>query len=716
MPKSKLHYICQAQLRSGNSCQNRAQPKYNLLWCGTHARSRGYISVENSKHRIEFDSQPLACCVQFTDTGQVKLDVLTLESLQIYPHQFETATRTVSLLQNGDHHVLIAAEPQLGKTGTIQTICWMATRLNRNVNPIVILPMNDNDLAKQIATDYHGLIPSCNILNAQHLRNHLYLSKILDRDPHVTNWLIIDESHLGTTFTEGSTLYSGQNTLHRELATIGVNLNLSLVPSNVRLITVSATPMAETAALLGEGSYLPKSRIVMSRPHNYYGIREMHNAHYLIQSGPLRDEKWSTHFLEHLTSKTNTNPAVMESLNEASQSQPIICPSHKAGYIIVRVSNRNADSFKARIAETYETKGLPYMITDCHHKRTRGTVDFNELIEKLPPDNTHHFLLVYGRLRASKRLIHKHHLVAIHDYSKSCDATVQGLLGRLCGYYNDNRPAEILAFINLQVVLPYLHWTERDFSPQTVPDKSKNVKNGLTYQMLRRCARGFFPVPPVIVPLVTESETSSSYDWFRNLATKFQQQANSFYHNIADQVLDKFVSLSNGRVQRVTSTTRSGATVQTSNLLVDGVEYLVRSGNSMMFLTEKNSDRTVKQFENRYKNAELGVPVMPFTMSSPNSEDKITKENHYFLYLNLLTTPVLQPCLWLGLVEYRDDIAPICEHLEVKPESLYYRPELDQEILEPNDFEHLLSKIPLQLTYDHVVDYKATELVQEISG
>ena len=637
---SKIQIRCKAQLRSGDPCKNRAQPKYDSLWCGIHARSKGYVSIEDSQRRIEFSNQPIACSVEFMECGRVKLDALTLESMQIYQHQFETATRVVDHLQNGDQHILVVAEPQLGKTGTIQTICWMATRLSRNINPIICLPMNDNDLARQIAKDYRGLVSSTNIINAQRLRDHLYLSKILDRNPNAINWLIIDESHLGTTFTGASR----ENMLYRELATIGVDLNLVTVPTNVRIITVSATPMAESAALLET-----KRQIIMSKPINYWGIGEMHSAGHLIQTGPLRDEKWATHFLETL-------------------------PKDRSGYIIVRVSNNNATSFTTRIAEYYDQHHVNYQITDCHHKRNK-TIDFNELIKhslststctSTPDATVHHFLLVYGRLRASKRLIYKENILAIHDYSKGCDTTVQGLLGRLCGYQVPTAP--VLGFVNLQVVLPYLHWIKRDFSPQSVPDKSKNIKGGVTYQMLRKCTRGYFPVMPLVIYL-----EDSHLLFFRELADEFQKQGNAFYHSVADRVLDRLAELSASQIKRIINTSSKGTEIQTSNLLVrkgeePHVEYVVRSGNSMMFLTESNSSKTVKQFEQRYHNSELGVPVMPFTMSSLEP----TRENHYFLYINLLETEIIRPCLWLGLVEYRDSALPICDHIEVKPESLYY--------------------------------------------
>jgi len=646
--RKKKGTVCQSFLKSGQQCTNKARPKYDNLYCGVHARSKGYVTIEESRKRIQLSSQPTACGVKFNEDGTVQLDVLTLESMKIYQHQFHTATRVVNYLQNGEEHVLVAAEPQLGKTGTIQTICWMATRLNRDVNPIVILPMNDNDLAKQIVRDYSGLVPETNILNSQHLRDHLYLQKILAIEK--INWIIIDESHLGTTFINGN------NTLKRELDSIGVNLNLSQVPSNVRLISVSATPMAEVASLSNpalttisntqltteyQNCTKPKVLVTMDRPENYFGIRDIHSRGQIVQTGCLRDLKWCQQFLDYLEIKCGSE-------------------ERKCGYIICRVTKQSSNILRSAIIERFHDieigdSVLPYKIIDCHHKKEK-TVDFNQLISQSPSCPT--FLFIYGRLRASKRLEHKEHLIAVHDYSKSCDATVQGLLGRLCGYQEH----DVRVFLNLQLLLPYLNWLHQDFSPRAVPDKSRNIIGGVTYQQLKQVARGFIPVAPIMIGLESEN-----LEYFTSLYQEFKKTKGTSYYQIADRVIEKFISLNNENCLY-------GRTIELVNgkseqLKISGKEYSNRAGNSMMYITTENSERTVKLFQNRYQSYLKGQPVFPFTVSG------VKEDNVYFIYINLVNSDWLKPCLFLGLVDYQQKdsrILPTTEKLEVKPTSLYY--------------------------------------------
>lgn len=629
---------CRAILKSGESCVNAVHDRYDNLYCGVHARSKGYVTIEESKRRVQLNTQPLACGVTFNDDGTVQLDVVTLESMKIYAHQFQTATRVVNYLLNGEEHILVAAEPQLGKTGTIQTICWMGTRLHRNVNPIVILPMNDNDLARQISKDYSGLIPSTNIINAQNLRDHLYLSKILEKDK--INWIIIDESHLGTT------LINGHNTLKRELSTISVNLNLSLVPTNVRLISISATPMAEVASIgkldgIVKSDYNPeeisetnivkaKVLVTMAKPDHYFGVREMNSRGQILQTGCLRDQKWCQQLLDALDQKMS-------------------------GYIICRVTQQSGAVLRANIIDRLKEPDQ-YRIVDCHHKKEK-TVDFNALISH-PPDRLV-FLFIYGRLRASKRLENKEYILAVHDYNKSCDATVQGLLGRLCGYSEHN----IRAFLNYGLLVPYFNWLNQAFNPNAVPDKSRNVVGGVTYQQLKRQAKGYIPVKPVVIGLEDDDLA-----YYQALYAEFKANKSGTYYQIADRVVSKFINISN-----VNGTHVALVNGGSDQLHIDGRDYWVRGGNAMMFIASENSEKTVKLFQSRYQSYLKGDPVFPFTVADTK------QDNLYFLYINLLDTERLKPCLFLGLVQHekeRTDV--ISEKVKVKPASLYYLPEASQ--------------------------------------
>lgn len=427
--------ICRAKLkkqskRPGQECGNNAKYTHmNVPLCGTHMRP--YRKLQNGTGGMSGLSR------QVNVNGTVNHVI----NSTIFPNQAKASQEIMDHFKAGRHAVFLAAEMQVGKTGTCKdTIVRFNQEFADSVASIV-LTINDNDLCKQMQREFGAYVAPNYIFKATDLSSKLYIKTLLAQHIDKKILIIIDESHYGCA-RDGALDKFFRN---GEIGLDGCNL-----PDNVYLLTVSATGNAEVV-LTGDTDINQYKRVVvLENGAGYYGIRNM------LEDGSLRDG-WK------LEGRDISHPSWIK-LKDLIKKYCTGTPTYK----MIRVNDSNGiKTLRAIIAEDSHVRFVSYDQHSCVN-------DINAIVREAPAYHT--VIALAQKIKASKQLDTTHINMMFEYTDGKVSTTVQGLPGRRSGYGKSGH--NVVIYSNRKHCTIYNSWAINGFQPSGTPSDNY-VVNGV---------------------------------------------------------------------------------------------------------------------------------------------------------------------------------------------------------------------------------------------
>lgn len=371
---------------------------------------------------------------------------------KIYEGQIKTA---IQILESLPKYTMLIAEPQSGKTGILKYVID-----NCGYNTIYyICGMNDNYLKMQqyMILSHNIKDKEIKILFSKDLEK--YCSSYNDYNKNIDfskTLFIVDESHYA----------QDKKNLPDDffMKVIGIRLNGENIENNkISIISVSATPMTEIA----NNSLIKNKNIIIHYPdQNYYGIKKMLENNHIHESFNLKNENDLENFY------TIINKQYMSELEK-----------NKYTYILLRINNNNdGKNIQKKIIEKYNNEiSSPIIFLKCSYKNKN--LSFLKKIHIIPKKTT--IIFIHNSLRAGIQLNTENISYVFETKEARTDTTVQGLVGRCCGYNKEKHHVEI--FCNIKNINEYINWINNHYDVEYIPHKSKNIKkikliNGQNYE------------------------------------------------------------------------------------------------------------------------------------------------------------------------------------------------------------------------------------------
>lgn len=407
-------------LRKGQLCGNKAKYKHmgNPL-CGTHYRPY---------KKLSHGSRGLPIITRHTNSNRT---VSHMINQVIYPNQAKASEEITTYFKNGIRAVILAAEMQSGKSGTVKDTIVRFMELFPDSVASIILTINDNDLFGQMQREFGSYVSYNYIFKATDLCSKTYLKTLLVNNQGKKILLIIDESHYGN--SKGGSLDSFFSS--SDIGLDGCNL-----PKDIHLLTISATSNAEVALLGHPAIHYRKKIVVLQNDIGYYGIANM------LEDGSLK-EGWKL--------EGDTNHTSWESLKSTITQFCTGGPKYK----IIRVNDSNGIKI---LRETVSDLNIKFISYDQHSV----VRDINEIVGLEPAEHT--VIALAQKLKASKQLDTRHVNMMFEYSNGNISTTVQGLPGRRSGYGKTEHNVTI--FSNIKHCEMYNTWAKGGFKPSGTPN------------------------------------------------------------------------------------------------------------------------------------------------------------------------------------------------------------------------------------------------------
>lgn len=357
--------------------------------------------------------------------------------MNIYENQHYAAKQVLSCFDVGMKEIVLMAEMQSGKSGTIRYIVHSLLHTSGDTDTQMskhsvyfICGLNDNDLRAQAISEFAGFIPEQNILFSSQLQQWNQ-----EDGPTEISLVIVDESHYASKINSQIDKFMS-NLRRRNWST-----------DDIYVLSVSATAMAEIAT-----SEAHCKGCVYLRPGDgYYGIRD------LFANGLISQSVDMTH---------NGDDFVDLVVQWAVEQE------WDPKYNIVRLPSL---WYRVDLELAITELSLDIDIHFISHHSTEATVtDFNEYLKDAPKAVT--IIWIYNSLRAGKQL-NTTHVKNVHDTAYSTPDTIaQSLLGRILGY--NKMRHEVNCYTDLSAAKLFLDWITHLYDPRYIPVRSRDVANG----------------------------------------------------------------------------------------------------------------------------------------------------------------------------------------------------------------------------------------------
>lgn len=393
----------------------------------------------------------------------------------IQPNQKKTIDEILETIRRGLTFVmLLLAQMQSGKTGTylgiaIDSIC------NDDVDVdevIIISGLTDKLLKQQLKQNLDEAIRKhCEITNNLKIylklteKIKIYWSQDLKKVLEIKDKTLIihEESHAAQSKENRPFKFYEKYGLSD-----GLHMNTSeLQKRNIRFLNVSATPFSELACNDG------RSVFMLQPGEDYRGI------------GNLLD-----------TDKINFTAKPIKDTSHAHIRSTLTKPKYNGKYCIVRSQRAEKD------------RELMESIANCtgciYHPIFGGKQDISNQLDFLKEGPKQKTLVhICGKLRVGQ-VLPKDHIGMVYEQSKSAkiDTILQGLLGRVCGYYTDKQtvPDVYVSESVKDEVRSYASgWGKCDYTNFGVTRAmnlfAKSAPGIVTNKKTGRCFRELVPVP-----------------------------------------------------------------------------------------------------------------------------------------------------------------------------------------------------------------------------
>jgi hypothetical protein len=369
-----------------------------------------------------------------------------------YPHQIKAASTIVKNFYTVNY-ALLWAQVQSGKSGTFHCVASIMLSLGLIERVYILCGSSELTLREQAISDtkkYQKELSNLfQVLFRQDFRSH-YASA--ETPLQLNNTLIIiDESHLDQS--------KGQE-LHKLLNDYDLDLSGSkphMKENNTFILSVDATPYAEYSSYIRGESPLPKYIHIMKAGDGYVGPLDFMDGH-LHNSTPMKKE-YSKEIAKYIKKYSTNKYAVFRT--RGNQTKLLYKIARNFGFDICEYTSNRTD-----IVMTSSEKPYP---------------EFRSL-EDFPKRTT--IVIISGRLRAGK-VLPKQHIGMVWESSRkpNTDVIVQGLWGRVCGYYPEGleRPHVFMSldyFVSSGELDRYwnCHYSTHSL-PFFCPMKATNVKS-----------------------------------------------------------------------------------------------------------------------------------------------------------------------------------------------------------------------------------------------
>lgn len=393
----------------------------------------------------------------------------------IFENQFEAAREIIESWDNSDvdlkhnRHVILNAQTQVGKTGVYIALIRIlkekaiADQLLLNSNNVFILTgMNENDLKEQMIKDLvkKGDFTKEEATNL--VKKNGDMASEIEKDPTTVKTLenaliIIDESHYGNK--------KENNILPKFIDVLGLDQQASetLEKSKIFVVSVSATPFIESVS----DPLAIKPSIILKPGPNYWGAAKFIENGNIFQSESKID--WVNETLE-------------------KEFKLAIDNYHGNAMIVLRVaSRRKAEVFRDRwesvvsvkdyYGHTIDFEKLQLILKDIKNNREKGKSNQPTLV------------IIVGSMRAGLNFDFgqdfgdglKPYISAVIDTAQSDPhAAVQGLFGRVCGYYPATLPS-VKIYTNKEAIEAYKDWIDKGY-PRDTEQWAKKLKSGSEFK------------------------------------------------------------------------------------------------------------------------------------------------------------------------------------------------------------------------------------------
>lgn len=422
----------------------------------------------------------------------------------IYDAQINTARKIIMQLASNvlrTNHVMLLAPMQSGKTATCISVVNIINKAKLYKDMCIskylfISGMNDcglkNQTYERVLQQVIGATETNVSFSRKNCKNSRYCvlknSDLLHYDNSLDNSLIfIDEAHYGS---------NEKNILTQFFVKHGVdwkNTN-KLIKRNIYIVSVSATPFDE----LISDRIQCKRTIELDTDDSYVGVTDYLDKDLIFDAEKddvceggaifdyIMDAKWR-----------------MEDHNEIG-----VAIIRTRNFDIIKDDTYVQDNFD--IFEMYASGSkIQY---DKLNLRLEAILRAN-LAPKRPKRIKPLIVLIKGAFRAGITIPAKYKdlIYMVHDYSVKADTTAQALLGRMCGYRNENSTVENTYFyLNKKFADMYSAW-ENDFQNKSLVPCNKMtwdwIDNGYSGDDVKFGSRscGNFSIP------LSDEEISTIY-------------------------------------------------------------------------------------------------------------------------------------------------------------------------------------------------------------
>lgn len=377
------------------------------------------------------------------------IKILDLEEKSIiYDNQRETAGHVVANFKNRKIiNQMIIGMTQSGKTGTMLSVIKTYLEDSCNIIPIeniyIITGLSSLEWKNQTKIRFPKSIEN----NIYH-RCQLPINFIEEIKNKRNILVIIDEIQIAA---------KKHQTIYKAFKEIGFYTLKNLLEKDIKILEFTATPDGTIYDLMKWEDY--SSMIISNSGEKYI------SSFYLLDNGYIKQYR---DLLCYNKKEEKVNYDLFnENIREVIED---IKKYDNPKYHIFRTPvGKKQDIYDENFKSIFNEEEYNYIFFDLNYDNS----DINTILDTEPDKHT--FIFIKEMLRCAKTINKKNIGILYERYTKNADDTViiQGLLGRITGYYNIDK---IICYTNIPSIEKYRKLWDSKFTDKKIKWKSKTTK------------------------------------------------------------------------------------------------------------------------------------------------------------------------------------------------------------------------------------------------
>lgn len=352
--------------------------------------------------------------------------------MTFHSNQINTADDIVSTMMEGwVFYMILLAQMQSGKTGTYLKVAFDSVLKGVVDNVLIISGSRDTSLRGQAKVDLKNNIEEYSKEKAKSIDEYLTMIRSLTNSISIywsqelkqinelmpRTLIIHEESHAAQSknnkpYIDFYKKHNIEKALYGDLDTVNI-----LKENEIWILNVSATPFSEIISnFSADDNNLFNKKIFFAHPgDSYIGINT------LLDQGKII---------------FNAKPITEESTSDIETVLINNYEKYKAKYCIIRTKCAHKDKDMMQlVAAVCKYDYINVFATDKNSKAS----DALKFLENKPNNNT--IVHICGKARMGQ-VLYKDHIAMVYEQSSNpnTDTILQGLLGRMCGYYSTEIP------------------------------------------------------------------------------------------------------------------------------------------------------------------------------------------------------------------------------------------------------------------------------------